>query len=60
MSISHGISVQANLCVAQVKPRSGGWSQNYMPPEAIDAINKAEAAKTSSGSASSAEYPVAK
>jgi cytochrome c-type biogenesis protein CcmE len=34
--------------------------ENYMPPEATDAINKAEAAKTSSGSASSAEYPVAK
>ncbi|MDH2915566.1 MAG: cytochrome c maturation protein CcmE, partial [Gallionella sp.] len=34
--------------------------ENYMPPEATDAINKAEAAKASSGSASSAEYPVAK
>jgi len=34
--------------------------ENYMPPEAIDAINKAEAAKASSGGASSAEYPVVK
>ena len=34
--------------------------ENYMPPEATDAINKAEAAKASSSSGSSAEYPVAK
>lgn len=34
--------------------------ENYMPPEAIDAIKKAEAAKESPGSVSSAEYPVAK
>ena len=34
--------------------------ENYMPPEAADAINKAEAAKASSGTGSSAEYPVAK
>ncbi|MFA7399851.1 MAG: cytochrome c maturation protein CcmE [Sideroxydans sp.] len=34
--------------------------ENYMPPEATDAINKAEAAKASPGTGSSAEYPVAK
>jgi cytochrome c-type biogenesis protein CcmE len=34
--------------------------ENYMPPEATDAIKKAEAAKASPGSASSAEYPVEK
>ena len=43
--------------------------ENYMPPEAIDAIKKAEAAKAAKaakapaaqpGSGSSAEYPVAK
>ena len=34
--------------------------ENYMPPEAADAIKKAEASKAVSGGASSAEYPVAK
>jgi len=37
--------------------------ENYMPPEAADALKKAEAAKAASaqpGSSSSAEYPVAK
>ncbi|MDO8988305.1 MAG: cytochrome c maturation protein CcmE, partial [Sideroxyarcus sp.] len=36
--------------------------ENYMPPEAVDAINKAEAAKAADKQtgASSAEYPVAK
>jgi cytochrome c-type biogenesis protein CcmE len=36
--------------------------ENYMPPEAVDAINKAEAAKAADKQpgAASAEYPVAK
>ncbi len=34
--------------------------ENYMPPEASDAINKAEAAKSSSGTTPSATYPAAK
>jgi hypothetical protein len=43
---------------AHVKPQSGGRSQNYMPPEAADALKKAATAK--SAAASSPEYPVAK
>ncbi len=31
--------------VAHVKPRSGGRSQNYMPPEAKDALDKAQKAQ---------------
>ena len=33
--------------------------ENYMPPEAADAINKAEAAKSISGTTPSAAYPAA-
>ncbi|MDP2760208.1 MAG: cytochrome c maturation protein CcmE [Sideroxyarcus sp.] len=33
--------------------------ENYMPPEATDAINKAEAAKSTPGTAPSAAYPAA-
>jgi hypothetical protein len=43
----HVISAQANLGGAKVKPRSGGRSQNYMPPEAQHAVDEAhKAAKT--------------
>lgn len=52
----HVISVQANLCVTQVKPHCGGRSQNYMPPEAADAIKKAETGKAEPA----ATYPAAK
>lgn len=41
MSNSHVISVQADMCGAHVKPRSGGRSQNYMPPEAKEALDRA-------------------
>ena len=58
MSSWHVISAQANMRVAHVKPQSGGRSQNYMPPEAADALKKAATAK--SAAASSPEYPVAK
>ena len=40
----HDISVQANMRTEHVKTRSGGRNQNYMPPEATDALKKAEAA----------------
>ncbi len=63
MRSGHVISAQANMRVAHVKPRSGGRSQNYMPPEAADALKKAEAAKASGAQPTgkpSAEYPVAK
>jgi hypothetical protein len=52
---SHVISVEANMSVAHVKPRSGGSSQNYMPPEAKDALDKA--AKAQAGVASSVAAP---
>lgn len=54
MSYAHVISVQADMCVAHVKPRSGGRSQNYMPPEAADALMKAEAANAAAASAPAA------
>ncbi len=41
----HGISVQAHIGVADVKPRSGGRSQNYMPPEAAHAVEQAQKAQ---------------
>ena len=47
MNSRHVISAQAKLRIAQVKPRSGGRSQNYMPPEAQHAVDQAhKAAKT--------------
>ncbi len=45
MKFAYVISAQANMRLAHVKPRSGGWSQNYMPPEAKDALEKAQKAK---------------
>jgi hypothetical protein len=63
MRSEHVISAQANMRLAHVKPRSGGRSQNYMPPEAADAIKKAEATKAAAGqqgASSSAEHPAAK
>ena len=63
MRSEHVISAQANMRVAHVKPRSGGRSQNYMPPEAADALKKAEAAKTAAaqpGNTPSVAYPVTK
>jgi len=54
MSRAHVISVQADMCVAHVKPRSGGRSQNYMAPEAADVLKKAEAAKAAEAAAASA------
>ena len=42
---SHVISAEANVRAANVKPQSGGHSQNYMPPEAKDALDKAAKAK---------------
>ncbi len=42
MMCAHEISVQANMRAAHVKPRSGGRSQNYMPPEAKAAIEQAQ------------------
>lgn len=39
---AHVISVEANVRAANVKPRSGGRSQNYMPPEAKHAIEQAQ------------------
>jgi len=41
----HVISVQANIGVADVKPRSGGRNQNYMPPEAAHALEQAAKAQ---------------
>ncbi|MFZ5510969.1 MAG: hypothetical protein ACOZCP_13040 [Pseudomonadota bacterium] len=41
------VSAQANLRAAQVKPRSGGRSQNYMPPEAAHAVEQAHKAAQS-------------
>ncbi|MCX7165568.1 MAG: hypothetical protein NTV11_04740 [Rhodocyclales bacterium] len=42
MNLGHGISAQANKSEANVKPRSGGRSQNYMPPEAAAALKQAQ------------------
>jgi hypothetical protein len=39
---AHVISAQANVSVANVKPRSGGRRQNYMPPEARRALDQAQ------------------
>ena len=41
----HVISAQANIGAADVKPRSGGRSQNYMPPEAAHALEQAQKAQ---------------
>lgn len=41
----HVISAPANLGAAKVKPRSGGRSQNYMPPEAQHALDQAQKAQ---------------
>jgi len=38
-------SAQANIGTADVKPRSGGRSQNYMPPEAASALEQAAKAQ---------------
>ncbi len=43
MSYAHVISAQADISIMHVKPISGGRSQNYMPPEAKDALKKAAA-----------------
>ena len=45
MSAKHVISAKAHMRAAHVKPRSGGRSQNYMPPEAADAIEQAQKAQ---------------
>lgn len=45
MICAHVISVQADMCAVHVKPRSGGRSQNYMAPEAKDALDKARKAQ---------------
>ncbi|MBI5918658.1 MAG: hypothetical protein HY849_04715 [Nitrosomonadales bacterium] len=58
MSGSQVISVQADMRVAHVKPRSGGRSQNYMPPEAKDALDKAQ--KTQSAASAVSAAPAAK
>jgi hypothetical protein len=42
MNMPEVISEQANVSVANVKPRSGGWSQNYMPPVAMHAVEQAQ------------------
>jgi len=42
MNGAHAISAQANKSAANVKPRSGGRSQNYMPPEAAAAPKQAQ------------------
>jgi hypothetical protein len=51
MSCARVISAQADMGVAHVKPRSGGRSQNYMPPEAADAIKKAQNTQAASNPA---------
>jgi hypothetical protein len=40
------ISAQANVRLANVKPRSGGRSQNYMPPKTKHAVDSAQALTT--------------
>ncbi len=52
MNCAHVISAQANMRYAHIKPRSGDRSQNYMPPEAADALKKADAANASAAAAS--------
>ena len=49
---SHVISAEANVLAANVKPQSGGHSQNYMPPEAKDALDKAAKAQAVTAAAS--------
>jgi hypothetical protein len=46
MNAQHVIPAQANFGIAEVKPRSGGRSQNYMPPEAAQALEQAAKAQT--------------
>jgi hypothetical protein len=41
----HIVSAQANIGAADVKPRSCGGSQNYMPPEAAHALEQAAKAQ---------------
>jgi hypothetical protein len=41
----HMVSAQANIGAADVKPRSGGRSQDYMPPEAAQALEQAAKAQ---------------
>ena len=60
MSYAHVISAQADMRVAHVKPRSGDRSQNYMPPEATDALKKAEAANASAAAPAPASAPAAR
>lgn len=55
MNCSHVISVQADMCCAHVKPRSGGRSQNYMTPEAKDALDKAQKAQEAADALKKAE-----
>lgn len=45
MSPRHVISAKANKSAANVKPRSGRRSQNYMPPEAKHAVDQAQKAQ---------------
>jgi hypothetical protein len=42
MSSGHAISAQANVSAANVKSRSDGRRQNYMPPEAQHAVDQAQ------------------
>jgi hypothetical protein len=44
MNMQEVISAQANVSAAKVKPRSGGRSQNYMPPakHAVEQAQKAQ------------------
>lgn len=45
MKPRHVVPAQANVSEAHVKPRSGGRSQNYMPPEAAHALEQAQKAQ---------------
>ena len=47
------------MSYAHVKPRSGGRSQNYMPPEAADALAKAAKTQSAMSAASSVAAPAA-
>ncbi len=44
MSYAHVISAQVDISIMHVKPIGRGRSQNYIPPEAKDALKKAAAA----------------
>lgn len=59
MNYGHVISVQADMGAAHVKPRSGDRSQNYMTPEAADALKKGEEAKAAAAKGGSAAAPKA-